>query len=643
MKKLIAFILATVLLAGCCSAFAEWVGEDTGRKYEKLTVGVSTAFSGNFLSDAIGSNISDQDIRKMIHSYHLVRWDGGEGVFHLNDQVVTSAAMSEDGDTFMFTIARNLTYNDGTPITAKDYAFSFLLLTSQALKEATGGLRQEGTQILGWKAYDEGLAATVSGFRVIGDYQILLTISPEFTPYFYEMKSMDFYPLPIDVLAPGCEVMDDGNGIYLSGNLTAETIQKTILDPNTGYAAHPGVTSGPYMITDYDGKTVWLETNPEYIGDADGNKPSIPQIIVRYIPSRDLLSELIVGDIDLTTRSIRTDQIATGMALASGDDYAMKSYSRNGLGFISFCAEKGATADVNVRKALAMCIDKEGLNAEYSGNMGVTVTGYYGIGQWMFPMTRGQIPESWQEANPEDTFEDMTLDGITDYPLDVESAKQLLDAAGWNLNAEGGAWTEGVRYKNEGGELVPLTLRLAYPTENLAGGLLDTYFKPYLEEAGVALETTAIPMPTLLQLYYQQVPRDYDMIMLGSNFQDVYDPSVNYDENGYDRLNGITDPQLAELARELRRTDPGDGAEYVRRWIKFLEYRSEVLPEISLYSNAYMDFHIAALRDYTPSAYSSWSEAVLKAYMSDFVEEEEEELAEGWEDEELEEGEAEFE
>ena len=636
MRKLMAVILTIILLAGSFTAVAEVYSDD---RYETLTVGVTTAFSGNFLSDALGSNISDQDVRKLIHAYSLVRWDSDIGAFRLNSNVVNGGLMSADQGTYHFAIADNLTYNDGTPITVKDYAFSFLLLTSRALKEATG-LREDGSRIMGWNAYDEGLAAAISGFRLVGDYQMSITISQEYTPFFYEMKVLDIYPLPISVIAPGCEVRDDGNGVYLSGTFNADTVQKTILDPDTGYAAHPSVTSGPYMMSNYDGKTVWLTKNPEYIGDAEGLSPIIGDVVVRYIPSRDLLSALIAGDVDLTTRSIRTDQIATGMALSSGDEYSMKSYSRNGLAFISFCAEKGPTSDSNVRKALAMCIDKTGLNAEYSGNMGVAVDGYYGIGQWMFPMTRGRIPEVWQEENPDDTFEDMNLDGLTVYPLDVEAAKKLLDEAGWNLNADAGPWTEGLRYKNIDGMLTPLTLRLAYPTENLAGPMLSTYFVPYLEEAGIGLELYAVNMPDLLLLYYGQAERNYDMIMIGSNFQDVFDPSIYYDENGKDRLNGITDPQLAELAKELRRTEPGNGAEYVRRWIKYLEYRSEVLPEIPLYSNAYMDFHITALRDYAPAAASSWAEAIQKAYLSDFdpALEEAGEVGSEW----LGEGEAEF-
>ena len=370
MKKLISLILTLVLLAGCCIATAEETV--TEKKYESLTVGVTTAFNGNFLADAMGSNISDQDIRKMIHSYHLVTWDGSSGIFRQNGQVITAGVASEDGSTFIYTLANDLTYNDGTPITARDYAFSFLLLTSRQLLESTG-LREDGSRIHGWKAYDEGLSATVSGFRLIGDHQIAITISPEFTPYFYEMKAMDFYPLPIKVLAPGCEVRDDGNGIYLSGDFTAQTLQETLLDPDTGYASHPTVTSGPYNLVSYDGKRVELKLNSLYKGDADGSKPYIENIIVRYAPSRDIMANLIVGDVDLAVRCARVEMITTGMALASSDEYALKSYSRNGLSFISFCGEKGPTADVNVRKALAMCLDKDKLVTDYLGNLGTPV------------------------------------------------------------------------------------------------------------------------------------------------------------------------------------------------------------------------------------------------------------------------------
>ena len=619
MKRILAVILTLILALGCCGAGAE----DAGDKYGELTVGVTTAFSGNFLSDAMGSNISDQDVRKLIHSYRLVEWDSETGSYQMNSQVVTSVLKNGENNTYAFTIARNLTYSDGTPITAKDYAFSFLLLTSRELQEASG-LRNNGSRIAGWKAYDEGLSSAVSGFRLMGDYQISITISGEYTPYFYEMKSLDIFPLPIGQILPDCEVEDRGEGIFIDGAFSARTLQKTLLDPETGYAAHPGVSSGPYRIARYDGKTVWLERNPNYKGDKEGNLPYLDRITVRYLPSRDLLGSLIVGDIQLAVRCVRTDHIATGLALARSEDFSMSSYSRPGLSFISFCAEKGPTADANVRKAIAHCMDREGLTAAYLGNMGTPVKGYYGIGQWMFPMTRGMIPDAWKsEAGENADWSDISLEGVTEYPLDPEKAKSLLDAAGWNLNADGGAYTEGVRYKAENGTLVPLQLRLDYPTENLAGPMLDEYFLPYLEEAGIQVETAAIHMPDLLEKYYAQTERDCDMILMGTNFEDVFDPSIYYDENGKDRLNGITDPKLAELARDMRRTAPDDSPAFVRKWIRFLEYRSEVVPEVPLYSNAYMDFYITPLRNYYPGDYSSWAEALLYAYLGDAAEEDE--------------------
>ena len=85
MRKILAVILALILVCSCTA-----VAEEAGDKYGQLTVGVTTAFNGNFLSDALGSNISDQDVRKLIHSYRLVDWDSATGAYLLNDQVVTS-------------------------------------------------------------------------------------------------------------------------------------------------------------------------------------------------------------------------------------------------------------------------------------------------------------------------------------------------------------------------------------------------------------------------------------------------------------------------------------------------------------------------------------------------------------------------
>lgn len=618
MKKIAALLFAFVLLLGCVSAHAAGSG-----KYDKLTVGVTTPFSGNFLDDALGSNISDQDVRSLIHGYNLVQWNATEGKYEINMAIVTGGASSEDEMTYTFSLTDNLTYNDGTPITAKDYAFTLLLLGSPELKEAAGSRGSVG-RILGGSDYQEGKSKTLAGFRLKGDNQFSITIDSAYSPYFYELKVLDISPLPISVIAPGCTIKDDGNGVYISGPFSAELLQKTLLDPGNGYVSHPGVISGPYQLAAYDGENVTLKLNDAFIGDAQGQKPTIPQIVIKTVKSEFAIGDLNAGKLDLVVRCVRSDQIRSGMTLI-GRDFSMESYMRAGLSFISFCAEQGPTADLNVRKALAMCMDKDQLTKQYNGGFGTTVNGYYGIGQWMFRMANGAI---LQEEDDESDWSDLQISRIEGYPLDLEEAARLLDEAGWNLNETGGAYSAeagGLRYRKEGDQLVPLKLKLIYPEENGAGALLQGTFADNLAQVGVELEIEKMPWDDLLDRYYGRTERNCDMILIGTNFGDVFDPSGEYDENGTSIRNGITDPKLAELAVTLRSTEPGNAPEYCRRWLAYLEERTAVAAEIPLYSDAYLDFHISALQDYKPAPTGSWTIAVQSAFLSDYEPEEAEE------------------
>ena len=626
MKKILAVILAAVLALGSLSALAEQAAEG---KYDKLTVGVTTPFNGNFFSEILGNNVSDQDVRRLIYDYSPVTWNPDTGIYEFDTRVVSAATLQQEGGTYTFALNREMAYNDGTPITARDYAFSLLLQLSPELREAAG-VRRSASHLVGAAAYSEGSAKVLSGVRVMGDYMLSLTLDPSYSPYFYELKALDVIPMPIGVLAPGCEVRDDGEGVYLSGNFSADLLKKTLLDPATGYMSHPAVTSGPYALTGYEENKVSLVRNENYLGNADGTSVQIPAIDIRYVNSDLAVSELSQGAIDLLVRCTRRDQITNGIRLAQSGDFGMQAYSRNGLGFISFCAEKGPTADVRVRQALNRCMNQQALIDQYLGAYGTEVYGYYGVGQWMFLMANGTlIPNDEEEAK---AWEGLNLEGLTRYDFSTEEAAKLLEEAGWNLNAQGQAFnpeTDSLRYSNAGGTLVPLTLSLIYPENNAVGTALQAAFTDHLNAIGVGLSVEQVPMETLLQKYYGQAERDCDMILLGTNFGDVFDPSTDYSADGtVNRLNGIDDANLAKLCRELRQTEPGDTAGYCRKWIAMQEYRTAIATEIPLYSNAYLDFHIQALRNYHPQTTSSWSTVITSAYLSDYAPEETEGEAE---------------
>ena len=604
MKKTLAWVLVFVLLLGVFPAAAEEV-----MKYDKLTVSITTPFSGNFFSDALGNNISDQDVRKLIHGYNLVYWDSATGSYQFNTKVISAASMSEDGTSYLFSLVEGLKYNDGTPITAKDYAFSLLLPGSSELKEATG-CRLDLSRILGGRDYQEGKTFELKGIRILGDYHFALSVDPEYMPYFYQLKALDVFPLPISAIAPDCEVADNGQGAFIDGDFSADLLEDTLLDPLDGYISHPKVTSGPYTLTNYDGKAVALDLNPSYIGDVTGTIPTIPKIVIQAADPNRIVTDLADGRTDLIVRCTRQDQITAGMQLAGSEDFAMNAYSRTGLSFIAFCAEKGATSDVSVRQALNMCIDKVMLAEQYTGSFGMAVDGFYGIGQWMFMMANGTlVPEEGEEAN----WADMNLDGIRKYELNPEGAANLLAENGWEMDRDG------VLSKAIDGEDISLRLKLIYPEGNGAGPILDEVFIPYLNEIGIELETEAVPMTELLKKYYGQETRDCDMILLGTNFGDVFDPSGEYDEQGKSYLTGITDPELMELAIRMRSTEPGNAEEYCRRWLAYQARLAEIAAEIPLYSDAYLDFHISALQRYEPGQTGSWVAALTDAVLSDFV------------------------
>ena len=609
MKKMIALVLTVVLLLGVFPA----VAEEAESKYDKLTVTVTTPFSGNFFSDVLGSNISDQDVRKLIHGYNLVYWDSAAGCYQFNPNLVGATSLSADGTSYILAIVEGLTYSDGTPINARDYAFSLLLQGSPELKEAAGS-RGDVSRIWGGRDYQDGKTDALKGVRILSNYQIALTVDPDFVPYFYQLKALDISPMPISVIAPGCEIKDDGDGAYIDGDFSAEVLEETLLDPLSGYMSYPTVTSGPYTLTNYDEKSVTLELNEKYEGDENGIIPTIPKVIIQVGDTDSVIGDLVNGKTDLVVRCARKEQIEPGRQLIGNGDFSTKSYARTGLSFINFCAEKGATSDLAVRQALSMCMDKEKLVKEYIGDYGLAVDGFFGIGQWMYQMANGsQVPEEGQEEE----WADLTLDGIRKYEFDPAAAGRLLEENGWEMDRDG------VLSKAIDGVDVHLHLKLIYPEGNGAGPLLDQVFTPYLNEIGIELETEAMPMPELLKKYYRQEEPDCDMILLGTNFGDVYDPSGEYDDNGTSYLTGITDPELLTLAINMRSTEPGNATEYCRRWLRYQERLAEDAAELPLYTDPYFDFHISALQRYEPGQTGNWAVAIPEAVLSDYIIEEE--------------------
>ena len=710
MKRVWALILALTILAAPVLSVAEetQLQEMTVQERpqeaelpedfpEELIVGHTTITKGDFFTEMFGNDTADIDVRAMLHGYNLVNWDQEQGVYVIDESVVENSLVKENkkGDkTYYFGLYDDLFFSDGTPITAWDYAFSLLLMMSPEVEEI-GGKIYRAEHIKGYREYISGEVPYLEGVAVLDDHQLAITLDHEFLPYFFEVGLLLCVPYPISEIAPGCRVYagqktDLGGGYGYGvriGNAdesvkepvyTADLLRETIMDPETGYNSHPRVVSGPYRLVSYEDGECHFELNEYFKGvwsgaglagtgsghtveytrlDAEGNpktvtvvRPTIKKVCFRLIQNEEAKDLFEFGELHLFNKATYAPVITELLAEPSLNRTA---YPRIGLAFLTFTYDWPTVHDMEVRQAIAWCMDRDQMTRDYCSAYGLTVDGYYGIEQWEYLICNGQnfpvrMPEEVEKdgthrfanlypANDAEydkmveAWEELSLDGLTHYTVDTERAKALLEKAGWTLNKEGEPFREGVdtvRCKMIDGELIPLELKMMYPEGNRMVDTLQENMICHLNEVGITLELVPVPMEKLLASYYREDERTTDMIYMGTNFHSVVDPSITYsaDPTPAHMIWNNTysdDEELYELAVDMRRTEPGDIYGYVVKWIRFQERYNEVLPTIPIYSNMYFDFNVPELQNYFITAHVTWSQAIVESQFRPVPEEEE--------------------
>ena len=652
MRKLFAMILALLMAVNCTAMAEEIPSEDEA--YTRLVVGNTTALTGGFFTEMWGNNSSDIDVRMLLHGYDLMEWNSGIGAYSINHAVVSGLVVMDDDEgnrTYTLALCNDLYYSDGTRITAYDYAFSILLSMAPQVA-AIGGQTVESDYIVGTDAYKRGETDVLSGVRVVAEDMLEITVKAEYRPFFFEMALLDYNPYPIHVIAPGCKVVDTGEGIAIRNVdetveeplFTAELLQETILNEETGYRSHPSVVSGPYTLVSFDWETREAEfaINPYFKGTSLGEKPSIPTLVLRTVSNDTMIEELRAGEVGLLNKCTSADVIAEGTAMVAEEPVRMANYTRSGFSFMSFSCERPTVSSQAVRQAIAYCFDQDAMVQEYVGNYGLAVHSYYGLGQWMFQLVNGTmgvpVEELAEDATEEErtaydealiAWEELSMDGIPTYSLDIDAAKQLLADDGWTLNRQGESFDEekdDVRCKQVDGELVALDLTMIYPEGSAIADSLDATLIGNLAQAGIKLTAEPKPSNELLDIYYRNVARECDMIYLASNFSTVFEPSAAFNPTeayvGSTNRTGITDQELYDLAAAMSQTEPGDVLSYCQKWVAFQERWAEVLPAIPVYSNVYFDFYTSTLQNYNVSENMTWTQAIVGAYLGDVMEEE---------------------
>lgn len=598
-----------------------------------LTVGNTTRVSGNFFTSGFGNNTSDIDVRSMLHGYNLVVW-ANQVQFKADPQVVKSIHKSlMEGDTvYTITLQEDLTWNNGEPITAKDYVFSLLLQASPVFADL-GAATGEWKPIVGFEEYHTGMRDCFEGVRLIDDATLSVTVKSEYEPFFYELSYLSVEPYPISVLAPGCCVVDTQNGAAIRDADDTEKntifrtalLQKTIMAKD-GYLHQPKLTCGPYQLTAYDAEKgeVDFAINPCYKGNNEGVKPWIDTVKLVSVPQSDMVAMLQRGEVDLLNKVVSGERIVEARAMLL-DGFDFKNYARIGYGFLAFSCEKGAMRSQAVRQAIAYSFDSDTFCTDFLSGFGVTVKGYYGLGQWTSGVLRGTIRPDDMDEEDEAKWNELNIDSLNDYKLDLKKAENLLIKDGWTLNEQGEPFRKGtdkVRCKQMGDELVTLRLDYAQCEGNEAAEMVRRMLTNNLPKIGAELTVHKVSFSELLADHYRQnEDRLYDLSFMATNFVSVFDPYMTLagsDEyEGEMNTSGLVDDKLVELAWDLHATAPMNLLGYMQKWVKFQARYNELLPTMPIYSNVYFDFHTDRLKNYYVNSAASWPDAVLYAYMQE--------------------------
>lgn len=607
MRKTLSMLLAVLMVLAIMPFSA--IAEDAPSG--QLIVGSTTELSGDFFTTMWGNNAMDNAVKNLIHGYNTAPYTR-EG-FQIDPNVVVEYTTEEkdNGDKeYIFKIAEDLTYNDGTQITAKDYAFYWLI---QACPEVgnIGGVTATGAEVIGYEAYNKGEASTFSGVRIIDEYTYSVTIAAEHLPFFFELALVAANPYPYSVIAPGCDVVDDGEGAYMSGDFTSELLEGTLLDPQTGYRFNPTVTCGAYNFVEFNKESMQatVKANPVYKGNFDGEKAKIETLILKKVVSATMMAELEAGQVDLLSTVTDGTEIITGIEMADKGLVNYNTYLRNGFGYFSFACEEGTpTYFPEVRRAIAYCIDVPEFARQFTQGYGQVVYGYYGAAQWMPQKYRDELSET-----------------LNTYALSRENAIAELEAGGWVLNENGDPYESGIRYKDVDGELMACKINWASTVDNAVADLIAQMLPENMRAVGMEIEQSSMQFAELYEYYTQpnteKLPdgrNGYQMFNLATNFTAVFDPRFTYHTDpaylgGNNNVSGLQDQELTDLAAKMLNLTGDQSEEFGEYWFQWQQRWNELMPLVPLYSNEYFDFFNPKLQNFNADSLWMWYWDILYA------------------------------
>jgi peptide/nickel transport system substrate-binding protein len=374
-----------------------------------------------------------------------------------------SWTVSEDGLVFTFKFREDVVWSDGTPLTAKDFKFTYDAVASELVDTP----RKSNIEL-------------VESIELIDDYTVDVTFS-----------EVDCTALP-----------NLGLGI-LPAHKFAEDFSDIMDSPEN---KAPSVASGPFIFQEWipdDHAT--LVRNESYFKGA----PNMDGYIYRIFADQSAeLAALLAGEIDLLT-GLSPQYVSTiEGAIAAGQPLTMKKFFVDGYSWIAMnqanpdnpqngwvdeneneSFDEGEPrqeqdphpilSDVLVRRAISHAVDVTNIVNKVAFGQGAAIASNIlpAVG-WAYD------------------------DTVVPYAYDLEAAKALLDEAGWLEGADG------IRVKD--GKRLELTLQTNAGNETREN--IMVLVQETLNSIGFDIKAEAVEFSTLVG---EMVGQSFDLVLLG--------------------------------------------------------------------------------------------------------------------------------
>ncbi|MEC9485871.1 MAG: peptide-binding protein [Prosthecochloris sp.] len=403
------FLVLALVLYGCSPT-----GKSPARAFADSTVVIALLGDANYLNPVIGASVTSSNVYGLIYPGLLQsefdeesgllnflaaeqslmpRDEESVGTRELPSAVAKRWKMSEDNRSLTYILRDDVTWNDGVPLTARDYRFTYRLYAHPVIASP----RQQY------------LAELVGAQQGAIDFERAIEVPDDTTLVFRFHKPVsERLALFHTSLAPLPKHVWEG--------VAPEEFRQSPLNQNP-------LGAGPYRLQEWKKQqSLLLSSNP---GCRLPKPGTIPNILFRIVPDYTVrLAQLQTGAVDVV-ENIKPEDFA-GLEEASADveikASGLRVYDYIGWSNIDQAAyHRDGTirphplfGSAAVRRALTFAIDRQSIIDGYLGNYGV--------------ICNTDISPSLRWAYHE---------GLEPYPYDPERAAGILAREGWLPGPDG--------------------------------------------------------------------------------------------------------------------------------------------------------------------------------------------------------------